>query len=1468
MSWEIPFCVSGNGERSRQESHLFAPLASTRRRRRSSKCKHQHHHDAPCIGQEETNISDARDSRSICPGKTPRIALKFTLQILLLGSAASIFAIPIDARAAFVPPSTGRARPFGSDLNKNRASLFVSIQLPSTVGRGAGKGKDGMSSFSHNYSTSKGPHDDSQPLILQPTELLQKLASFSSNISRHRMMSKKIGPRKKEGKDITKSNDDALIGACTSLVYFLRDETEKLSSSAVMDRRLLDSATIESMKQMLEMLLVQSLRATSEVGDFVLLTKLVYATVDFATEFSNKFNDPTASGTGHIALLSPRIFGEAISSLSKTKASTSKLKSFWRYFLHEVAGPGKTTNDKKPSLLTSPPSAYELNAMLSSLGSDRGKVSAAIKLYRQTVEQVGGSGMQGDAYTASVLFGILSDSIASNRNHVDSDGEGYMSPCWQWNEAMALLDTFTSSQLNNYAFAALLKVNERATEEYNTANARHNGVRCSMLVLERMKNDKISPDVVTCSKLMKTFDKGRNWKASVTLLDAMQQTSSKNTTGEDTHNPKKWSLPLPNTYTYSLAISTCARCNQREMALSLLDKMAASKNTTAADPNTWVYNAAILACAESTTATSLARSRSRGSGYGLMTAFDILEKMETDSSESEEDTSPDTVSYNTALSILDESSFVTMKESQSKTAQCNNNRLSKHDRIIDVVIDILDTMEVNGVSRDAITYYNAIMACKHNGSEDALAIFRKSLLDTDFIQHTSENIEEVGASTELKGRAAAGVVFVANAALSVIARFGDVHALPEVLSMLSRMNATLDAESIKHIIRTLGKIDDCEAILALLICLRGQSFANDILKDRYFIDILSNISEKSIPMIEEQVYSAAITSCLRHDELGMADQILLSMKKNGLMLNQRSLMEIISEYCRMAMTSSKEEFKLARLAKRQEFDNARFGIVDPIYITSRARAKAALAMLKAVDTPPPSLLSPVAKACCAAGLWQDARSVVRRMHRAAIREFRSGNQDGSSSSNLVNRGKFLDELPRLHRSLLKYCAKGGNITPALNIADDIQFLASQIRQHGKSLRGMAKARCNEPELVALSSRLLMDIPTPDNIPEADFSDAGAFSTILERPVGLTGQDWKLILIAASRGGHWKVCVGTLPFIRPYVKETHPMYARESFASSSHDIVRPSNRPSLERLNRKYDRIARALTAAILCFEARSQYAWAIRAIDDWIDWSGRRPRKEAVASACRILAKRHRGQEVLNMVMKVLNIPAIDNPDVCTGDRFEIPEYTYEKAIYTESINALHKSGLYEEADQLYAAGVSNGHLPWAVMQVSDSRQLRLDLHGMSAAVAHSAVRVSLQKEIIGSSKSSYVAAGNTWARDVMIITGRGRRSGERFRPVLRPEVQRMLTEEFYPPLGTSSIPGNMGALLVRSGDIGAWLSHQQKQKGERLLFVADMLRDISSGNRLEKAIERVPSRLERALLMKFKPEDSSLEENDDTEQL
>jgi pentatricopeptide repeat protein len=163
-------------------------------------------------------------------------------------------------------------------------------------------------------------------------------------------------------------------------------------------------------------------------------------------------------------------------------------------FIRDVAA-----NNKDTRILSSAPSSYELNAMLTSL-SERNKVSAALMLYRRMIEGVDGIVIEGDAYSASIIFAMLADSIANGGTRSTTIGENFsrlsgdtkddddvVSPSWQWKEAISILNTFSSTELNNFAYAALLKVNEQATEVYIDAGARHNGVQCAMSVLERMK---------------------------------------------------------------------------------------------------------------------------------------------------------------------------------------------------------------------------------------------------------------------------------------------------------------------------------------------------------------------------------------------------------------------------------------------------------------------------------------------------------------------------------------------------------------------------------------------------------------------------------------------------------------------------------------------------------------------------------------------------------------------------------------------------------------------------------------------------------------------------------------------------------------------------------------------------------------------------------------------------------------------
>jgi hypothetical protein len=129
----------------------------------------------------------------------------------------------------------------------------------------------------------------------------------------------------------------------------------------------------------------------------------------------------------------------------------------------------------------------------------------------------------------------------------------------------------------------------------------------------------------------------------------------------------------------------------------------------------------------------------------------------------------------------------------------------------------------------------------------------------------------------------------------------------------------------------------------------------------------------------------------------------------------------------------------------------------------------------------------------------------------------------------------------------------------------------------------------------------------------------------------------------------------------------------------------------------------------------------------------------------------------------------------------------------------------------------------------------------MNVAMAHSAVRIALQQYVLPENSSAECLSNVEEKQkdgDMIIVTGRGMNSAQRLRPVLRPEIQRMLLEEFYPPLSTTSIPGNMGALRVPANDVKEWVLEQRKQKGARMLAIADVIKNLTSGERIRKSIE------------------------------
>jgi hypothetical protein len=90
------------------------------------------------------------------------------------------------------------------------------------------------------------------------------------------------------------------------------------------------------------------------------------------------------------------------------------------------------------------------------------------------------------------------------------------------------------------------------------------------------------------------------------------------------------------------------------------------------------------------------------------------------------------------------------------------------------------------------------------------------------------------------------------------------------------------------------------------------------------------------------------------------------------------------------------------------------------------------------------------------------------------------------------------------------------------------------------------------------------------------------------PIGMSGEDWKLVTIAASKAGHWKICVKTLQFLRPHVEATNPTRALSHHSSTS------NNTTTRKEQDTRYENLSRALTAALLAFEMSGQYAWGVR----------------------------------------------------------------------------------------------------------------------------------------------------------------------------------------------------------------------------------------------------------------------------------
>jgi hypothetical protein len=390
------------------------------------------------------------------------------------------------------------------------------------------------------------------------------------------------------------------------------------------------------------------------------------------------------------------------------------------------------------------------------------------------------------------------------------------------------------------------------------------------------------------------------------------------------------------------------------------------------------------------------------------------------------------------------------------------------------------------------------------------------------------------------------------------------------------------------------------------------------------------------------------------------------------------------------------------------------------YPEAQSRALKAVAIvggLGSVHESSVPLLALTSRACGYAGLFAEARQQMKRLHQSLISRVASQPSPSWTQSNsfLVTE-EFV--LPSLHRHLMKSCAVHGNVTAALQVCDDIQRFSRMFME--KKEKNAGKTEATSPLLLPAYHSYGLDTALSMGLPE-----------------------WSSLIEAASRSGHWKVCLSTLQFIRPYVERLNPTLASD------------------ESTSKQYNRISKCLTTSSKCFAVRSQYAWAVRAIEDWIQWSGRRPPLAAVLETIRALCDRGRDKEVVRLVETSLLPPSTS----ATDDR------SYEAALHVSAVTSLSKEGMYAAADEVFLAGITRQSLPFSLVKslVDGEPCVTLDLHHMNRAVARSSVRIALQKHMIESHEGC----------DMIVVTGRGLRSTTRMRPVLRPTVQRLLVEEF-----------------------------------------------------------------------------------------
>jgi pentatricopeptide repeat protein len=1127
--------------------------------------------------------------------------------------------------------------------------------------------------------------------------------------------------------------------------------------------------TVDSIGEPLERAVVQAIRTASTTGDYRLIRQVVDSAILYAQ----------VVGGG---ILSPRMIGEAIAELDRTDANLNKIRSTWCLL----------KNDTR--MWSRPISALEVNAMLQ-VYARHGKVRAALDLYYDCSVQKEEYPRSGtDAYSVCLALQALASSVTnltaaniSNTSEYENAVQLHKAELvplisrrdhgfWQWNEAIRLLDHALTNEPssmvaaagnsiwhNNLMWTAVLQLNNRCTRcalLTKTGSIAHDGPSVTKVILYILQQRGILPDAISSTLILSSLS-ANDWELAVTLLrnsvDYYSIPSGSNTSSV-------WTLAEPNEYMYSAVMALCAKSRRNDVALQLLRELESKSKL---QPNIYVYNSVLQGLSQGRVQRRLSRSWKRdqnksacgGAKGRIQTALGLWQRM-CQMSTTIVLMRPDTVTYNTLLSVLAGASPF-MQDSDWKDVYClleGNESFgvsivhADSSFLEQTVHSLLDKMVEQNVVRDAMTYKRAIqtlMGCCDD-LDSASSVLR--------LLHR--------ANTDRK-RYQISMFDLCNESLFCFGSAGNIVGMLRVLSLMVKNSLDVNSDCFVHIVNAVG---NGKRTWLLPDILSGKVERNTEL---YELGGSLGLDWHQIdfPPFSSLHFSAAISCCLRESDFSNAKHILSQMRALGILPTQETLHDISRAYAVLTLEHVKNKSNPA---------------ADETANALHLRARSSFSILSSIDDPPPSLISIVARACARAGLFHEAQSLLRDLHKRVL-QIRWEEMDGNFAAGAVallyiRQGNDIQrQLPHLHRKLLRSCAKQGNVTNALSLCEDIQYISKQLTS-----------------------------ATSQDKYSGDLMNISA-------QIGMTVTGWKSLLIAASKSGHWKVCLSTLQFLRPYLEATHPSGSR-------------SKEGRLQR-TKAYSELESSMNTAVRCLAVRSQYGWIVRVIDDWIEWSGRRPPLDAVLAGIRVLANRGRGQEAINLLTKCSNIPS-------SGTKCD--DSMYNEMMFGGAITALYNEGLYDEADDAFVVAISQQALPFNLQTETfgSEKSCVLDLHGMNLAVAHSAVRIALQQLAIsnanwdGSEKSDY---------SMVIITGRGLNSALRMRPVLRPNVQRMLVEEFYPPLSTTSVPGNLGAIRIPSGDITHWLDHQRQQKGARLLLVAAMLRNIvAPGGRLSVALSQL----------------------------